>query len=126
MGVSTVLIGLVPSYAQIGIAAPLLLTLLRVAQGIGVGGEWGGSVLLALEHGHRGRRGFLASWPQVGVPLGLLASTGVLASVEHLLPEADYLSWGWRIPFFLSGLLIVVGLVIRVRLLETPLFAELK
>lgn len=126
MGLSTVLIGLLPTHAQIGIAAPLLLTTLRFAQGIGVGGEWGGAVLLALEYGHRGRRGFLASWPQAGVPIGLLVSTGVLALFEWLLPEEDFLAWGWRVPFLLSGLLIAVGLIIRARIVETPLFARLK
>jgi metabolite-proton symporter len=125
MGLSTVLIGLLPTYDAVGIAAPLLLTGLRFAQGVGVGGEWGGAVLLALEYGHRGRRGFLASWPQAGVPLGLLASTGVLALFQSHLPEPDFLAWGWRVPFLLSGLLIVVGLVIRTRLAETPLFARL-
>lgn len=125
MGVSTVLIGLVPTYDRIGVAAPLLLALLRFVQGIGVGGEWGGAVLLALEYGHQGRRGFVASWPQAGVPLGLLASTGVLAWFESVLSEADFLSWGWRVPFYLSGLLIAVGLLIRVRLVETPLFVQL-
>jgi metabolite-proton symporter len=125
MGLSTVLIGLMPTYHQIGIAGPLLLTGLRFAQGIGVGGEWGGSVLLALEFGHRGRRGFFASWPQAGVPLGLLASTGVLALFQGNLSGPDFLAWGWRIPFLLSSLLIAVGLVIRVRLTETPLFAQI-
>jgi metabolite-proton symporter len=126
MGISTVLIGLMPTYNQIGVAAPLLLAALRFIQGIGVGGEWGGAVLLALEYGHRGRRGFLASWPQTGVPLGLLASTGVFALFESSLSHDNFLAWGWRVPFYLSGLLIVIGLVIRARLMETPLFAELK
>ncbi|HKI34708.1 MAG TPA: MFS transporter [Gemmataceae bacterium] len=126
MGLSTVLIGLVPTYAQVGPTAPLLLTALRFVQGLGVGGEWGGAVLLALEYGHRGRRGFLASWPQAGVPLGLLASTGVLALFQTILSEEDFLAWGWRVPFYLSGLLIVVGLVIRARLAETPLFARVQ
>jgi MHS family shikimate/dehydroshikimate transporter-like MFS transporter len=126
MGVSTVLIGLLPTHAQLGESAALLLALLRVFQGIGVGGEWGGAVLLALEYGHRGKRGFFASWPQTGVPLGLLASTGVFALVRWLVPGPDFLAWGWRVPFLLSGLLIVVGLVIRLRILETPLFRELQ
>jgi MFS transporter, MHS family, shikimate and dehydroshikimate transport protein len=126
MGVSTVLIGLMPTYDQIGVAAPVLLAALRFVQGIGVGGEWGGAVLLAVEYGHRGRRGFVASWPQAGVPLGLLASTGVLALFERNLSSADFMAWGWRVPFLLSGLLVVVGLVIRARLGETPLFADLK
>jgi len=126
MGVSTVMIGLVPTYDQIGIAAPLLLALLRFAQGVGVGGEWGGAVLLALEYGHRNRRGFLASCPQAGVPLGLLASTGVVALFQSVLSEKDFLAWGWRVPFLLSGLLIAIGFIIRARLHETPLFAQLK
>jgi metabolite-proton symporter len=126
MGVSTVLIGLLPTHAQIGGVAPLLLTLLRVLQGIGVGGEWGGAVLLALESGHRGRRGFVASWPQAGVPLGLLSATGVFALANRLVPEPAFSTWGWRVPFLLSGLLIGVGLLIRLRILETPLFRQLQ
>src|SRR5919197_875021 len=107
-----------------GPAAPLMLTSLRFLQGIGVGGEWGGAVLLALEYGHRGKRGFYASWPQAGVPLGLLTSAGVVAVFENRLSPADFLAWGWRVPFLLSGLLVVVGLLIRVRILETPLFRQ--
>src|SRR5262245_51816215 len=126
MGISTLLIGFVPVYADIGVWAPLLLTLLRFLQGLGVGGEWGGAVLLALEYGHSGRRGFYASWPQAGVPLGLLASTGVMAVFQGSLSEADFLDWGWRVPFYLSGLLVVIGLLIRMRILETPLFAALQ
>ncbi len=126
MGVSTLLIGVLPTYDQIGVTAPLILVLLRFLQGIGVGGEWGGAVLLALEYGHRGKRGFYASWPQAGVPLGLLTSTGVVALVERQLSPAAFLAWGWRIPFYLSGLLIVVGLLIRMRILETPLFVQLQ
>jgi metabolite-proton symporter len=126
MGVSTFLIGVLPSYDQIGVTAPVMLVLLRFLQGIGVGGEWGGAVLLALEHGHRGKRGFYASWPQAGVPLGLLTSTSVVALVEWQLDREAFIAWGWRIPFFLSGLLIVVGLLIRIRILETPLFLELQ
>jgi metabolite-proton symporter len=126
MGLSTVAIGLLPTAGTIGAAAPLLLTSLRFLQGIGVGGEWGGAVLLALEYGHRGRRGFYASWPQAGVPLGLLTSAGVVALFEGWLSSIDFLAWGWRVPFLLSGLLIVVGLLIRVRILETPLFRQLQ
>jgi metabolite-proton symporter len=126
MGVSTLLIGFLPAYDRLGKWAPLLLTLLRFLQGLGVGGEWGGAVLLAVEYGHRGRRGFYASWPQAGVPLGLLASTGVMALCQGSLSPEDFRIWGWRIPFYLSGLLIVVGLLIRLRILETPLFAALK
>jgi MHS family shikimate/dehydroshikimate transporter-like MFS transporter len=126
MGLSTVFIGFLPTYDDIGVAAPVLLTALRFIQGIGVGGEWGGAVLLALEYGHRGKRGFYASWPQAGVPLGLLTSTGVVALFERILSKEDFQEWGWRIPFFLSGLLILVGYVIRTRILETPLFAQLQ
>jgi metabolite-proton symporter len=125
MGVSTLVIGFLPTYEHIGATAAVVLTVLRFIQGIGVGGEWGGAVLLALESGHRGRRGFYASWPQAGVPLGLLASTGVVSVVHRLLGDDSFLAWGWRVPFYLSGLLIVVGLVIRARIGETPLFARL-
>src|SRR5262245_62590981 len=126
MGVSTFLIGLLPTFEQAGVLAPILLTALRVLQGIGVGGEWGGAVLLALESGHRGRRGLYASGPQAGVPLGLLASTGVVALFRGLLTREDFLAWGWRVPFFLSALLVIVGLLIRSRITETPLFQQLK
>src|SRR5712692_11945419 len=95
MGVSTLCIGLLPTATQIGVTAPIVLTLLRFLQGFGVGGEWGGAVLLALEYGHRGRRGFYASWPQAGVPLGLLSCTGVVALFEGLLSEEAFLAWGW-------------------------------
>jgi metabolite-proton symporter len=126
MGISTFLIGLLPTYDQIGVTAPAVLVLLRFLQGIGVGGEWGGAVLLALEYGHRGKRGFFASWPQAGVPLGLLLSTGVVSLSERHLGTAAFHAWGWRVPFYLSGLLIVVGLLIRVRILETPLFRQVQ
>jgi len=126
MGISTFLIGFLPTYNRIGVAAPLLLTLMRVIQGIGVGGEWGGAVLLAVEYGHRGRRGFYASWPQAGVPLGLLTSSGVVYLFQSALSKDAFLDWGWRVPFYLSGLLIVVGLLIRIRIMETPLFTRLQ
>jgi MHS family shikimate/dehydroshikimate transporter-like MFS transporter len=126
MGFSTLAVGFLPTYAEIGIWAPLLLTLLRLLQGLGVGGEWGGAVLLALEYGHTGRRGFYASWPQAGVPLGLLSSTGAVVLCQLLLSKEEFDAWGWRLPFYLSGLLIVVGLLIRMRILETPLFAQLQ
>jgi metabolite-proton symporter len=125
MGLSTLIIGFMPTYDQIGISAAFLLTFLRFVQGIGVGGEWGGAVLLALEHGHKGKRGFYASWPQAGVPLGLLTSIVVVALCQSLCTEETFLSWGWRIPFFLSGILIAVGLLIRLRILETPLYRQL-
>jgi MHS family shikimate/dehydroshikimate transporter-like MFS transporter len=126
MGLSTLFVGFVPTYAEIGLAAPIVLTVLRIIQGIGVGGEWGGAVLLALEYAHRGKRGFFASWPQAGVPLGLLTSSGVVALLQANMTEKAFLDWGWRVPFYLSGLLIILGLFIRIRILETPLFAELK
>ncbi|MCE9530210.1 MAG: MHS family MFS transporter [Planctomycetes bacterium] len=126
MGISTLLIGFLPTYAEVGIAAPILLTLLRFLQGLGVGGEWGGAVLMAVEHGHKGRRGFYASWPQAGVPLGLLASTGVMALCQASLSPEDFHSWGWRVPFYLSGALVVVGLLIRIRIMESPLFTALQ
>ncbi|MCI0637702.1 MAG: MHS family MFS transporter [Gemmataceae bacterium] len=126
MGFSTLFIGFLPTYDEIGLAAPVLLTALRFLQGLGVGGEWGGAVLLALEYGHKGRRGFYASWPQAGVPLGLLASTGVMAIYQGALDADQFLAWGWRVPFYLSGILIAVGLLIRIRIMETPLFAALQ
>jgi MHS family shikimate/dehydroshikimate transporter-like MFS transporter len=126
MGVSTFLVGLMPTYSQIGVAAPLLITLLRILQGLGVGGEWGGAVLLAVETGHRGKRGFYGSWPQAGVPLGLLLSAGVSVLCKWLMGKEGYAAGGWRLPFYLSGLLIVVGLLIRVRVMETPLFRQLQ
>jgi metabolite-proton symporter len=124
MGVATVLIGLLPTYAQIGIWAPAGLVLLRLVQGFAVGGEWGGAVLMAAEHGDAGRRGFWASWPQAGVAAGSLLSAGVLALVAALQTEADFLAWGWRIPFLLSAVLVVVGWYIRNRVAESPLFEQ--
>src|SRR5215470_14433850 len=108
MGISTLLIGFLPGYASLGIAAPLILVLLRLGQGLGVGGEWGGSVLLALEYGHKDRRGFWASWPQMGAPIGLVLST-IVVNIVQSATGASFLTWGWRIPFFLSAALIIVG-----------------
>jgi MFS transporter, MHS family, shikimate and dehydroshikimate transport protein len=125
MGVATFLIGLLPTYETLGVFAPILLIVLRIAQGFGVGGEWGGAVLMAVEHAPPGKRGFYGSWPQIGVPAGLLLSTIVYFPFSRLSEEA-FLSWGWRVPFLLSILLVVVGLVIRVRILETPSFERLK
>ncbi|HWN34533.1 MAG TPA: MFS transporter, partial [Pseudonocardia sp.] len=124
MGGATFLIGALPTYAAIGIWAPLLLGLLRFLQGIGLGGEWGGAVLMTLEHGDPHRRGFNASWPQVGVPVGNLLAAGVLGLLNGVLPESAFLSWGWRIGFFLSGALVLVGLWVRLTIAESPLFAE--
>jgi MFS transporter, MHS family, shikimate and dehydroshikimate transport protein len=125
MGVATFLIGLLPTYEQVGPWAAVGLVLLRVAQGFGVGGEWGGAVLMAVEHAPPGTRGYYGSWPQIGVPAGLVISTGVFALFSQL-PEAQFLAWGWRVPFLLSALLVIVGLMIRVRILETPAFTKVK
>jgi metabolite-proton symporter len=125
MGIATFLIGLLPTYAAIGVAAPVLLVVLRIVQGLGLGGEWGGAVLMSLEHGQPGRRGWNASWPQVGVPAGNLLAAGVLGLMSAILSDAAFESWGWRVAFLLSGALIVVGLWIRLTIAETPLFQEL-
>lgn len=121
MGVATALIGFLPTFASIGILAPILLVSLRFMQGIGVGGEWGGAVLMAVEHAPPGRRGFYGSWPQMGVPAGLLTGTIAFLLATSFLP-----AWGWRVPFLFSVLLIVVGLFIRLRILESPAFARVK
>jgi MHS family shikimate/dehydroshikimate transporter-like MFS transporter len=126
MGVATALIGVLPTYQQIGPWAAVLLVLLRVAQGFGVGGEWGGAVLMAVEHAPPGRRGFYGSWPQIGVPAGLVLSTLVFTIFSTGLPEDRFLAWGWRVPFLVSALLVIVGLMIRMRILETPSFAKMK
>jgi MFS family permease len=125
MGIATFLVALVPSYSRVGIWGAVMLTVLRFVQGIGVGGEWGGSVLLAMEWARTNEhRGFIASWPQFGVPAGLfLANLAVLAF--SALSGPQFLAWGWRIPFLLSGVLVGVGLYIRVGILETPVFARL-
>src|SRR5688572_10378072 len=125
MGVATFLIGLLPTYEQIGPWAAVLLLLLRIAQGFGVGGEWGGAVLMAVEHAPPHQRGYYGSWPQIGVPAGLLISTAVFAYFSSM-PEEAFLSWGWRVPFLLSALLVVVGMIIRVRIVETPSFTRIK
>ena len=125
MGTATFLIGLLPTYAIIGPFAPVLLVLLRSVQGFGVGGEWGGAVLMAVEHAPTGKRGFYGSWPQIGVPAGLLLANLVYRPFSRL-PEEAFLSWGWRVPFILSIVLVAVGLVIRVRILETPAFMRVK
>jgi MFS family permease len=124
MGIGTMLIGLVPTYAQIGIWGAVLLTVLRALQGIGIGGEWGGSVLLSLEWNSGGRRGLVGSWPQFGVPVGLVLSNGAFLLFNALTGD-QFLVWGWRIPFLLSVVLIGVGLYIRLGILETPVFASL-
>jgi len=125
MGIATFLIGLLPTYSSIGIWAPILLLMLRIFQGIGIGGEWGGAVLMAVEHSPTGRRGFYGSWPQIGVPAGLLLSAGVVYLLSYL-PEADFFAWGWRVAFLLSALLVALGLYIRLKILETPAFVQAK
>ena len=124
MGAATVLIGLLPTYAQIGIWAPVALIVLRLVQGFAVGGEWGGAVLMAAEHGDAKRRGFWASWPQAGVPAGNLLAAGVLALLAGFQPEDAFLDWGWRVPFVLSAILVVVGWYIRNRVAESPMFEK--
>ncbi|MEU6389170.1 MFS transporter [Streptomyces sp. NPDC046939] len=125
MGFTTFLIGALPTYAQIGVWAPILLTLLRVLQGIAVGGEWGGSVLMITEHAPEGRRGFYSAWSQVGINLGFVTSAGVFAAVQALSDEA-FLSWGWRLPFLLGAVPALVGLVIRLKIEETPEFRSVQ
>src|SRR4051812_13097836 len=126
MGIATFLIGLLPTYGSIGVWAPILLVALRFVQGLGLGGEWGGAVLMTLESGESHRRGLNASWPQVGVPIGLLLANGVLSLMGVLTSDAAFLSWGWRVPFLLSGLLVLVGLWIRLTIAESPLFREVE
>ncbi|MEU4348983.1 MFS transporter [Streptomyces sp. NPDC023838] len=122
MGGATFSIGLLPTHATVGSAAPVLLTALRLVQGFALGGEWGGAVLLVSEHGDARRRGFWASWPQTGAPAGQLLATGVLSALTALLSDDAFLSWGWRVPFLLSGVLVLVGLWIRLSVDESPLF----
>lgn len=126
MAFGTVLIGLLPTYQSIGIAAPIILVLLRIIQGIGVGGEWGGSVLLSMEWGHEKRRGLSASWPQMGVPIGLVLSTGVVRITSGITGTEGFAAYGWRIPFILSILLIGVGLFVRMRVVESPEFEAVR
>lgn len=125
MGIATLAIGLLPTYGQIGFWAPLLLVTMRVFQGIAVGGEYGGAVLMAVEYAPEGRRGFFGSWPQVGVPAGLLLGS-LTFGLLSFLPEAQFLAWGWRIPFLASVILVVVGLYIRLQILETPAFRQVR
>lgn len=124
MGLSTVIIGLLPTYAQIGVLAPLLLAICRFGQGFGLGGEWGGAVLLATENAPPGKRAWFGMFPQLGAPLGFLLSTGCFLALTHWLSEADFMAWGWRIPFIASSLLVLVGLYVRLRITETPSFRK--
>jgi len=124
MGVSTVVIGLLPSYESIGITATVLLCLCRVGQGIGLGGEWGGAVLLAIENAPKNKRAWYGMFPQLGAPIGFIFATSVFLFLTHTLNDADFLSWGWRIPFVASALLVIVGLYVRLSLEETPAFKQ--
>lgn len=126
IGFTTMLMGVLPGYASLGIAAPLLLGVLRFLQGVGVGGEWGGSVLLTMEFTDERRRGFWTSWPQIGVPVGLALSASSILLFKNLYPGDAFQSIGWRMPFLLSTMLVVVGLYIRLRIPETPAFLRMK
>jgi MFS family permease len=125
MGAATFVIGALPTHASIGILAPILLTLLRVVQGIGVGGEWGGSVLISMEWVTKGHRGLMARWPQLGVPMGLLLSTGMVKWVSSVTGP-NFEQWGWRVPFLVSSVLVGIGLYVRLRVMESPEFSEVK
>jgi metabolite-proton symporter len=122
MGLSTVLIGVLPTYASIGVLAPALLALCRFGQGFGLGGEWGGAVLLAVENAPPGKRAWYGMFPQLGAPIGFLCSTAIFLLLTQNLSDADFLAWGWRVPFLASALLVFVGLYVRLRLTETPAF----
>ena len=122
MGLSTVAIGLLPTYAAIGVAAPALLALCRLGQGLGLGGEWGGAVLLATENAPRGKESWYGMFPQLGAPLGFFCSTGIFIGLTEKLSDAEFLAWGWRVPFLASAALVAVGLWVRLSLTETPEF----
>ena len=124
MGLGTFAIGLLPTYASIGLAAPLLLVFCRLLQGFAVGGEWGGAVLMVSEHGSDGWRGFWASWPQAGVAMGNLLATAVLWILAFVQSDATFLAWGWRLPFLLSAVLVAVGMWVRLTIEESPVFKE--
>jgi MFS transporter, MHS family, shikimate and dehydroshikimate transport protein len=125
MGVATLLIGLLPGYASLGIAAPALLLILRAAQGIAFGGEWAGAIILSVEHAPVNRKGFFGVFPQLGSPIGLFLSTGVFAALAYL-PKEDFIAWGWRVPFLVGAGITLIGLMLRARLKETPEFAMLE
>ena len=124
MGVSTVLIGLLPTYGTIGLAAPVLLSLCRLGQGLGLGGEWGGAVLLATENAPPGKRAWYGMFPQLGAPLGFLFSGGVFVLLSRWLSDEQFFTFGWRIPFLASAVLVAVGLYVRLTIGETPVFRE--
>ncbi|MBJ8502671.1 MULTISPECIES: MFS transporter [Acinetobacter] len=124
MGISTVCIGLLPTYAQIGIVAPLLLAVCRLGQGLGLGGEWSGAVLLATENAPEGKRAWYGMFPQLGAPIGFILATGSFLLLSAVIPEQAFMQWGWRIPFIASAVLVIVGLYIRLKLHETPAFQK--
>ncbi|SIT39051.1 Major facilitator transporter [Paraburkholderia piptadeniae] len=126
MGTSTVAIGLIPTYAQIGYWAPGLLLFARVVQGIGLGGEWGGAILMAYEYAPANRKGFYASLPQIGLSVGVLLSAAIIAGLSATLSDAQFMAWGWRLAFGLSFLFVLFGLWIRLKVMETPEFAKMK
>lgn len=126
MGVATALVGVLPTYAQAGIWAPILLILLRILQGFSAGGEWGGAALMAVEHAPPGRRSFFGSFPQIGTPIGMIAATLVLLTLTATIDRDAFLAWGWRLPFLSSIVLIVIGFVIRRSVEESPIFEEMR
>jgi MFS transporter, MHS family, shikimate and dehydroshikimate transport protein len=125
MGASTFIIGMLPTYDAVGVWAPALLLLVRLVQGIGLGGEWGGAVLMTVEHAPKAKRAFYGSWPQIGAPAGLCLSAGAVLLFSQL-PEQQFMSWGWRVPFLLSAVLVLIGVYIRISVVETPDFVKMK
>ena len=126
MGIATALIGALPTYTQIGMLAPILLVLLRILQGFSAGGEWGGAALMSVEHAPPGKRGFFGAYPQIGVPVGMILATATMWVITSSLTEEQFLTWGWRVPFIFSIVLIVIGYVIRRAVEESPVFKELQ
>jgi MFS family permease len=124
MGISTTLIGVLPGYEMVGWTAPALLCLLRFGQGIGLGGEWGGAALLAAEYAPKGKRGWFGMFPQLGPPVGFLFAVGSFLLLSQVLDDAEFRAWGWRIPFLASAVLVVIGLYVRLKLAETPVFTQ--
>ena len=125
MGAATALIGMLPTYAQIGVWAPILLITLRIIQGFSAGGEWGGAALMAVEHAPKSKRGLFGAYPQIGVPVGMILATGLLFFLNSSMSKEDFAAWGWRVPFLLSIVLIVVGYLIRRAVAESPVFKEM-
>lgn len=124
MGISTVVIGLLPGYESIGIVAPMLLALARFGQGLGLGGEWGGAALLATENAPARKRALYGSFPQLGAPIGFFFANGTFLLLSWLLTDQQFMEWGWRVPFIFSAVLVIIGLYVRVSLHETPVFAK--